>query len=99
MKIDDTLPIAPLQGEAGGKKPEPEAPAAGEADKVEISPAGSLLAKAQQVIYDSPEIRADKVAKVKEAVENGTYTIDTAKVADSLIAHALTEGKKKDEGK
>ena len=36
-------------------------------------------------VYQTPEVRPDKVARLKEAVDRGTYEIDAAKLADILI--------------
>ena len=40
---------------------------------------------AREVVYETPEVRSEKVARLKEAVDQGTYEIDSAKLADILI--------------
>jgi flagellar biosynthesis anti-sigma factor FlgM len=46
---------------------------------------GRLILKAREVVYRTPEVRPEKVAELKEAIEAGTYEIDTEKVADKII--------------
>ncbi len=44
-----------------------------------------LKRKARQVVYQTPEVRPEKVAPLQEAIEAGTYEIDSEKLADILI--------------
>ncbi len=46
---------------------------------------GGLILRAREVVYQTPEVRPEKVAQVKEAIESGTYEIDSEKVADKII--------------
>jgi negative regulator of flagellin synthesis FlgM len=36
-----------------------------------------------------PDIREDKVAQLKEQIENGTYEIDEEKIADNMLKDSL----------
>ncbi len=47
--------------------------------------------RARQVVYLTPEVRPEKVAAIKEAIEAGTYKIDSEKLADILIDELLPE--------
>ncbi len=60
---------------AGTKRKAPEA----EEDCVE-----GLQRLAREIVYRTPEVRPDKVARVKEAVEQGTYEVDAQKLAEIL---------------
>ncbi len=53
-----------------------------------------LLDRARQVVYQTPEVRPEKVAAIKEAIEAGTYKIDSEKLADILIDELLPEHEK-----
>ena len=44
---------------------------------------------AREVVYQTPEVRPDKVARLKEAIDQGTYEIDSAKLADILRSKSL----------
>jgi len=48
-----------------------------------------LIEKAWRVVYQTPEVRPEKVAPLKEAIEQGTYEIDSEKIADILIDELL----------
>jgi anti-sigma28 factor (negative regulator of flagellin synthesis) len=45
-----------------------------------------LLSRARPVSYPS---RAEKVSAIKKAVQEGTYEVDSAKVANTLIINLL----------
>ena len=44
-------------------------------DKLNISSAGKDLNVAKQAVAAAPDVRADKIAELKSAIENGTYDI------------------------
>ena len=47
---------------------------------------GSLLIQqAREVVYRTPEVRPEKVAQLKEAIEQGVYEIDSRKIAEIII--------------
>jgi len=44
-----------------------------------------LIEKAREVVYQTPEVRPEKVARLKEAIERGAYEIDAEKLADIIL--------------
>ncbi len=48
-----------------------------------------LKRKARQVVYQTPEVRPEKVLPLQEAIEAGTYEIDSEKLADILMEELL----------
>ena len=48
-----------------------------------------MIQKAREVVYQTPEVRPEKVAELKEAIEQGTYEIDSEKLADKIIEELL----------
>jgi negative regulator of flagellin synthesis FlgM len=62
-------------------------PSAGvrQADSVSLSEAATSLASARRTVADAPDVRADRVAELKAAIANGTYTVDSRQLARSLI--------------
>ena len=59
------------------------------ADTVELSDMGKRVQEAHSQLETIPDIREDKVAQLKEQVENGTYEVDAEKVADKMLREAL----------
>lgn len=85
MKIQQSNGLPPAIEPAGhspGTRP-PQGPSPGAADSVRLSELGRGLAST-----DAAESSFDpaKVEAVKAAMANGTLRVDTAKVADALIA-------------
>ena len=56
----------------------------GSASTTSLSGAGTLLAAG-----NTDDVRADKVAALKSAIDSGTYNVSAGDVADKLIAHLL----------
>jgi len=65
--------------------------AAGTAGKVELSSWKDEVASLKERIKSIPEVDEDKVAKVKQAIDSGTYTADGKKVARSILKNQLLD--------
>lgn len=48
-----------------------------------------LLEQARQIVDRTPEIRPEKVVAIKEALAQGTYDIDSRKLAAILITEMI----------
>ena len=59
------------------------------ADTVVLSDTAKKVQEAQKQIETIPDVREDKVAQLKEQVENGTYDMDEEKIARKMISDAL----------
>jgi len=88
------MPIDPIHNqppvrEIGALKRRSEAQPAAEpassADSVEISERARELARAQQAVEASPDVREDKVAELKKQIEDGTYNVPAEALADKLL--------------
>jgi negative regulator of flagellin synthesis FlgM len=66
----------------GGRAKEAEAPSG---DTLEVSARGRELAKAQQAVDEAPDVRADKVAEIKQRIEDGTYQVPADVLARKLL--------------
>lgn len=58
-------------------------------DTVVISNAAKNIQEVQRQLEAIPDVREDKVAQLKEQIENGTYEIDEEKIADKMLKDAL----------
>jgi flagellar biosynthesis anti-sigma factor FlgM len=73
----------------GGQKSEPLP--ASSAQSTGASGNDALIEQVRQIIAKTPEVRPEKVGPLKEAVEQGTYEIDTRKVANALITKLILD--------
>jgi negative regulator of flagellin synthesis FlgM len=86
-------PLAPPKGpNTGGVAAErtptdsPAAsPAAQAGDQVTLTSSGRSLQKLSDAIAQAPVVDAAKVASIKQAVSNGSYTIDASSVAAKML--------------
>ena len=58
-------------------------------DTVEISNTAKKIQEAKSQLDTIPDIREEKVAKIKSQIENGTYEINADKIASSMIRDTL----------
>jgi len=49
------------------------------------------MEKAQEIIEQTPGLRAEKVAALKAAVERGSYQVDSRRLANIILAILLAE--------
>ena len=90
MKIStNSIPLNPLEQvqvhEAERDASARQIPAAGAGDVVTVSHDARLLAEANRVAQDTPDVRTDKVASLRIQVQNGTYRPDSRLIASALI--------------
>ena len=60
-------------------------------DKVELSGWKDEVASLKERIRSIPEVDEDRVARVKQAIDSGTYTADGKKVARSILKNQLLD--------
>jgi negative regulator of flagellin synthesis FlgM len=56
-----------------------------ESGQVQISDTATQLASLEQALRDSPAVDAARVAQLRSAIEQGTYTVNSDQVATGLI--------------
>jgi len=60
-------------------------------DSVDISPKGWELNRAKGLLDSVPDIRVEKVVKLKNDVDLGIYEVDAGKVAEKMIERAVRD--------
>ncbi len=60
-------------------------------DVIHLSPKARLMQKASQIVAQTPEVRSDKVAPLQEAVQQSSYSVNSQKVANSMISDMIME--------
>jgi negative regulator of flagellin synthesis FlgM len=86
-------PLTPLKGSSTGgvaaDKPHPDAAGANAAsqtgDHVTLTSTAQSLQKLSEAIAHTPVVNASKVDSIKQAVNGGTYQIDSGRIADKLL--------------
>ncbi|MFD2170109.1 flagellar biosynthesis anti-sigma factor FlgM [Tumebacillus lipolyticus] len=85
MKINDTARIYRLQAYQSAERSREGQGAvgtgSGKRDGVTISSAALDMARDT---YEADELRAERLAEVKESIQNGSYQVDLRKVAEKL---------------
>src|SRR5947208_2146913 len=62
-----------------------DAQSASSTDRLEISDRSRELARALEQATDAPDVRADRIADLKERIANGTYSVSAEELADHLL--------------
>jgi flagellar biosynthesis anti-sigma factor FlgM len=55
----------------------------------ETSETMRLMELAQQIINETPDVRAERVAALKRAIEEGEYQVDSRQLANIILAKIL----------
>jgi negative regulator of flagellin synthesis FlgM len=64
--------------------------AASSSESVELSPAAMQLQQANKAIQAQPQVDQEKVSRLKEAIANGSYQIDSNRVASRMMNYEAT---------
>lgn len=91
IRIDGVAPNAQIAPEkTHGKSPE-----RGEEvltkDQITVSEAAKNISRLMVEVSNIPDIRADKVEELKNAINSGTYEVKGSEVAGKIIQEALID--------
>ncbi|MFQ5427619.1 MAG: flagellar biosynthesis anti-sigma factor FlgM [Thermodesulfobacteriota bacterium] len=94
MKITGKNPLidaqARLQESRAELKARPKkARAVALADRVDVSGKAKKLANLRKLVEASPEVREEKIERIKNAIDEGKYNMKSARVAESIIKKAI----------
>ena len=84
-------PIAPPKGSSTGgvvadkSQSEQASVASQTGDHVTLTTSARSLQKLSEAVAQAPVVNADKVATVKQAVNGGSYRVDSRRVADKIL--------------
>ncbi len=62
------------------------------AENVTISTRAKDSARAKSIAKDAPDVNEEKVARLKAAVQNGSYKVDAEAVASKLVDDHVSAG-------
>ncbi len=86
MKINQMQQISEIYGATSTRKISPQGTKASAKDKLEISATAKHFQTALKAAKDSPDIRTEKVEKIKAQIESGTYNVSAEEVAKKMMA-------------
>jgi negative regulator of flagellin synthesis FlgM len=85
-------PVAPPKGSSTGGvvADRPQSDTASSAtsqtgDHVTLTTSARSLQKLSEAVAQAPVVNAAKVASVKQALNNGTYKVDSGRIADKIL--------------
>jgi negative regulator of flagellin synthesis FlgM len=59
---------------------------------VELSDNVRLMQRAEDVAHAAPDVRAERVAALKQSIQDGSYHVDNGSIADRIIEEHLFSG-------
>lgn len=77
---NDSLPGKDEAGKQAGKTTEQQF------DRVELSTRKDEVEKLDKAINALPDVRSEKVASLKQQIVDGTYHVESTKVAEKILA-------------
>ena len=66
--------------------------AAGNEDGASISSAAQKLAQFSAQLGNTPEIRQDRVARLTDSIQSGTYSVSNRQIAESILNDLQSAG-------
>ncbi|MGE4407566.1 flagellar biosynthesis anti-sigma factor FlgM [Pseudomonas sp.] len=76
---------SPLPG-AAGDAPKTSNTSASSGDTVQLSPEAQRLQQAADKLNEQPAVDQERVAKIRQAIADGSYQVDSQRVAAKLLA-------------
>jgi len=96
VRINGTNRPASIQKSGGSKGAKQSSASGGKqgargSEHVEVSDASSLREKAQVMLAEVTDVRLDRIEEIRSALEGGTFTYSSKKVATQIVRNALAE--------
>ena len=66
-------------------------------EKVSLSQKASDIKKIREIVQKTPDVRADKVARLKKKIDAGDYAVKGKDIADKMLRELLLEDLLKNE--
>lgn len=85
MKIGTLMQVSQMYQATKTKKNSSSDNAQKGSDKIELSSFGKELSIARKAVSESSEVREEKVADIKAALQSGTYDLSMDRLADKLV--------------
>ena len=84
IKVDDKTASTKSQNDTSST---------GGAEHIAISSKAKDIQKVTEAVNASPDIRIEKVDRIKEQISNGTYSVSSEQLAEKILENIITESK------
>ena len=84
IKVGDKKSVAQSQSDAS---------ATSNTEQIAISSKAKDIQKAFEAAKSSPDIRVDKVERIKNSIADGTFHVDSKDLAEKILKDIITESK------
>lgn len=78
------------RSDGGNGKASAKADAVGSDDQVQLSSQANALQKVEARIQDLPDVDSERVAALRQQIENGEYQVNADNIAQKLIDESLS---------
>ncbi len=79
------LPVESKTGAPQSANPRPEAQQSENADRVQFSEQTMEFIRIRQLADATPELRQDRINRLREEIERGTYNVSGEDIADAIV--------------
>ncbi len=86
MRVDAINHVSQLYKPANAKKVD-RAEGIKNKDAYEISQSAKDYQVAKKAVSETPDVREDKVAQIKEAIASGTYNVSSQEIAEKMVSN------------
>lgn len=90
MRIDAYNAISQVYQTNKTKPTGNKAKAGSFSDSLNISNSAKNYSVAKKAVAEAPDVRTDKIAQIKAAMENGTYNVSAKDLAEKLLNQSKT---------
>jgi negative regulator of flagellin synthesis FlgM len=91
LRSQATSPAAPKVANGNGNGNGNGSHAAAPAASVEISQSAQDIARVRQIVEQTPDVREDLVASLRERISKGEYHVSSAEIADLMLRRAVAD--------
>ena len=78
-------------GKAASTKSQGGTSSTGGTEQIAISSKAKDIQKATEAVNTAPDIRIEKVDRIKEQITNGTYSVSSEQLAEKILENIITE--------
>ncbi len=91
--IQDRAKVGSKEGSGKGESAESSSKAGGSSEQIVLSSKAKDIQRAQEAVRSAPDIRVDKVNRIKQQLSDGTYQVNTRDVAEKILKEIITDSK------